>query len=214
MRRDYPLKHINALIFDLGGVITFPQNTDRVRDMIGVFGNGLSMPGFLEIYFRHRLEYDRGAIDAARYWKLVAGEAGRPLASQALERLEALDIASWFNINPASLAFIREMKPKVKRLGLLSNINHEGARHLRTGYDWLGLFDQLVLSCDHLVVKPEKEIFEICLDRLGVEPEACLFLDDSAANIEGCRLLGMHGLQFTGIEDARRRLAGEYSFGA
>jgi putative hydrolase of the HAD superfamily len=203
---------IEALIFDFGGVISLPQNPDRVRDMIEVFGNGLSQADFLKIYGRHRHEYDRGTIPAEEYWKLVAGEVGRPLSAAALERLRELDIASWFNVNPASLEFIREMKKKVKRLGLLSNMNHEGARHLRASYAWLDLFNGLFLSCDYRLIKPHKEIFDICLKSLGVEADASLFLDDSAANIEGCRKLGMHGLQFTGLEEVKRRLAEEYSF--
>jgi FMN phosphatase YigB (HAD superfamily) len=52
------------------------------------------------------------------------------------------------------------------------------------------------------MVKPEPEFYRVCLSRLGVSPEECLFLDDSAVNAEGARAIGIHAVIFHSAHEA------------
>jgi putative hydrolase of the HAD superfamily len=53
--------------------------------------------------------------------------------------------------------------------------------------------------------KPEPEIYELTLERLGgVSAEECVFVDDLDVNCEGARRLGMHPVRF---EDAGQAIA-------
>ena len=56
------------------------------------------------------------------------------------------------------------------------------------------LFDEEIRSGQVGVRKPGPEIYRLAAERLGVEPEACLFVDDIPANVEGARAVGMWGL--------------------
>jgi epoxide hydrolase-like predicted phosphatase len=56
------------------------------------------------------------------------------------------------------------------------------------------LFDAVVISAEVGLHKPQPEIFRLAADRLGVEPERCVFVDDLRENIEGAEAVGMTGI--------------------
>ena len=51
--------------------------------------------------------------------------------------------------------------------------------------------------------KPERQIYEITLERLGLPAEACLFVDDMEVNCEAARELGFTAVQYRDAEQAR-----------
>jgi HAD superfamily hydrolase (TIGR01509 family) len=67
---------------------------------------------------------------------------------------------------------------------------------MRSHFHWLELFDELSFSCELGKNKPEPEIYEICLSRLGLLPNECLFVDDSLENVEGAIKVGIHAIHF------------------
>ncbi len=52
------------------------------------------------------------------------------------------------------------------------------------------LFDGFLISADYELLKPEREIFELFLNKFNLSAEDCLFIDDSPANIEAAKSLG------------------------
>ncbi len=105
--------------------------------------------------------------------------------------------------------FLGGVQGRVERLVLLSNIHADGARYLRQGEGrvWAWRFDELVLSCEHGLLKPEIEIYELALDAAGVLPGEALFVDDNPANVEGARRAGLASFRFAGEEDFAATLA-------
>lgn len=57
------------------------------------------------------------------------------------------------------------------------------------------------ISCEHGYLKPEKEAYVSFFEKLGLKPEECLFIDDSAANIEAAMRCGMQGIVYHGDVD-------------
>ncbi len=55
----------------------------------------------------------------------------------------------------------------------------------------------VVISAEHGVLKPEPEIFEILCMRNQLEPQDCVFIDDSASNVEGATAFGMDAIRFS-----------------
>ena len=58
-------------------------------------------------------------------------------------------------------------------------------------------FQDTVVSAEERVIKPEPRIYQIVLERTGLEPADLLFVDDSAANIAAADALGFHTHHFT-----------------
>jgi FMN phosphatase YigB (HAD superfamily) len=127
-----------------------------------------------------------------------------------------MDVKSWFTINPGTIALIKQLKERDFRLLILSNMNEEGKNYLlgpaRTldGEDWIVLFDEVLLSCDLGLLKPEKEIYRACLDVANAKPEECLFIDDMAANVEAARDCGIKAAVFTSADALESALRNEY----
>jgi len=63
-------------------------------------------------------------------------------------------------------------------------------------FPFLGGFDGIIVSGDERLLKPEPAIYRLLLDRYGLEAETCLFIDDSKANVEGARAVGMQAIHF------------------
>ena len=58
------------------------------------------------------------------------------------------------------------------------------------------LFDGTLISADEGIMKPRKEIYQLCLERFGLKAEECFFIDDVPANIQGARSCGIAGTVF------------------
>lgn len=79
----------------------------------------------------------------------------------------------------------------------ISNFSRELFDRTVPAYPFLGRFTGLVLSGDVGINKPDARIYAILCERHGLEPGRCVFIDDSARNVEAARAFGMDALLFT-----------------
>ena len=66
-------------------------------------------------------------------------------------------------------------------------------------------FDGMIVSADHLLLKPQHELYEVLFGRFGLDPAECFFLDDSPANVDAALMLGMTAAVFDGGMPRLRR---------
>jgi putative hydrolase of the HAD superfamily len=210
------MKPISCLMLDMGGVLTQEHRLDKVDAMVRVLCPGLPREVFLKAYYGERDDYDRGTIDGGEYWRRVAASQGAPWREAALPELMQLDVESWFNMRKGMLAFLEEVRGRVGRLVLLSNINEGCVRYVREGdgREWASLFDELVLSCEHRLLKPQREIYELALDRAGARASETLFVDDNQPNVEGALAAGLSSFRFVDEADFFARMSSEFSLTA
>ena len=71
-------------------------------------------------------------------------------------------------------------------------------------WDIDGLFDELVISAEVGLVKPDARVFQLALGRLDVQPHEAVFIDDMPVNVDAAGRLGMIGIQFV---DTRQTLS-------
>ena len=81
----------------------------------------------------------------------------------------------------------------------------------RSDIPFLSGFDGIVVSGDERLLKPDPAIYRLLLDRYGLEAEDCVFIDDSKANVEGAREVGMHAIHCVEPIDLAAELRG-YGF--
>ena len=72
--------------------------------------------------------------------------------------------------------------------------------------DFLMYMDGGVFSCNEGFIKPDRRIYHILLERFGLVPEECVFLDDSKTNVIAAQTVGMNAIHFEGYEKARQEL--------
>jgi 2-haloacid dehalogenase len=82
----------------------------------------------------------------------------------------------------------------------LSNWSSETFPLVRNKFIFFDLLDDIVISGEVGQIKPEPEIYEIALQRIGRPASECLFIDDSLANIEQARKMGFAVVLFQSPE--------------
>ncbi|MFD7154635.1 HAD family hydrolase [Kribbella sp. NPDC059898] len=154
----------------------------------------------------HALE--RGQIAVPDFERKLASllvrRDGTPVPAEGLiERMFA-----HFEHQPAMAALVRRVNQRGIRTALLSN--SWGNTYPRDTWD--GMFDDVVISGEVGLRKPEPEIFRLAAGRLGLEPAECVFVDDLQLNVDGARAVGMTAILHTEYDETRRAL--EDLFGA
>lgn len=90
---------------------------------------------------------------------------------------------------------VEELKHNGYGIYLLSNasLRQHVYWHKIPGWQF---FDGTVISADEKVMKPHPDYYRIALERFGLKPEECFFIDDAPANIEGALYCGIPGTVF------------------
>ncbi len=125
--------------------------------------------------------------------------------------VDPAEIKAFLDVNPRNeplLDFIAsELKGKYK-LGFLSNAADNWMEELFT-QDHIALFDDVILSFQHGMSKPDVKIFELAAERLGVQTTDCLFIDDVARYCEGARQTGMKTIQYIDVDQTIKQIKEE-----
>ena len=106
----------------------------------------------------------------------------------------------WIDSVGESISGTVEILRQLKRVGFslygLSNWSAETFPYARAKYDFFDLFDGMVISGEVGHVKPEPEIFQILLGKIGRPAQECLLIDDSLANIHQAEMMGFAVVHF------------------
>jgi putative hydrolase of the HAD superfamily len=86
-----------------------------------------------------------------------------------------------------------------------SALNSDNAK-LAEYMDIMDLFDVIIESSKEGVRKPDPAIYRIALSRLGVDAEACVFLDDLGINLKPARAMGMQTIKVLNEDQALTEL--------
>lgn len=106
----------------------------------------------------------------------------------------------WIDSVGGAIAGTVDILKRLKQAGYpvygLSNWSAETFPHMRERHDFFDVFDDMVISGEVGHVKPEPQIFQILLDKIGKPAEECIFIDDSLANIQQAQKLGFATILF------------------
>jgi putative hydrolase of the HAD superfamily len=193
-----------AVVWDYGNVLSLPQATDAIAEMAQLCR--LKLSDFEQLYWLRRLEYDRGDFQGLHYWREIGQRAGVEFDEQTCRQLIDLDNRSWAHANEQTVAFAGQLHESGIKTAILSNMPWDFRQYLSVGCRWLPPFDHHTYSCEIHSVKPEAEIYEHCLQGLGVPPEQVVFVDDREPNIDGARRLGITAVHFSSTTQALSEL--------
>ncbi len=102
---------------------------------------------------------------------------------------------------PALMEFIRGLRSRV-RVGMITNAWPGIRRYLVDEFKIADAFDPLIVSAETGIAKPDPRIYQLALERLGVEPAEAVFVDDFEDNAAGARWVGMQAVHFTSTPQA------------
>ena len=105
-----------------------------------------------------------------------------------------------------TVELLRMLKNNGISLYGLSNWSAETFATVRHEFEFFNLFDEIIISGDVKLIKPEPEIYELCLQKIGRPASQCLFIDDSEANIVTARKMGFDTVHFNSPEHFKNEL--------
>ncbi|MBS3807986.1 MAG: HAD family phosphatase [Bacteroidales bacterium] len=195
------IDHTDNIIFDLGGVILNIDPLQTVSEMQKL-GLGDFDAVYAHLMHTHILDkLEKGLLTQREFLDEIKG--GRPLSDEQI-------LKAW---NALLLDFPQERIRLLERLKggnryrtfLLSNTNaihyQIYTRMLQDHYGIEGLealFDKAYFSHELHMRKPDTEIYEHVIRESGLDPERTLFIDDSKANVEAARAVGIHAYHLDG----------------
>jgi putative hydrolase of the HAD superfamily len=198
---------VTTVISDFGGVLTTPliQSFVAFQDQTGIAMDtlGVAMQRMAERDGSHPLfELEKGRLTEAAFLERIADELEPELGHRPeMHRFSEIYFDA-LEPNQPMIELMRELKGRGLRMALLTNNVREWEPLWRTMVPIDDLFEVVVDSAFVGCRKPEPEIYEIILERLGVAAGGCLFIDDVEGNCEAARELGMAAVHFQANEQA------------
>jgi HAD superfamily hydrolase (TIGR01509 family) len=113
---------------------------------------------------------------------------------------------SYVKVDLDMVALIRRLRGRT-RLGLLTNAMAPFVRGIIDAHDLEPLFDEIIVSAECRMAKPDPAIFRAMLAKLDVAAADAVMVDDNADNIAAAAALGMQTVLFTSYADLERALA-------
>lgn len=104
-------------------------------------------------------------------------------------------IGGVFGVDERVLGLAEQLKSQGYKIGILSNIGGMGEELMRKKR--LGMFDVVLTSGDIGVSKPDKRAFDMLAEKLGVELDEMVFIDDAHSYIEPMQSYGIRGILYT-----------------
>ncbi|MGJ8603471.1 MAG: HAD family hydrolase [Marivita sp.] len=195
---------IRAVVFDIGNVL-IAWHPERFYDRAIGEDRRRALFAAVDLHKMH------DAVDRGGDLATVVQDCARSHPEWAAEILLWRD--NWLDlVGPVidgSVAVLRALKATGVPVFALSNFGRGTFQMALPLYPVLAEFDRTYLSGDMGVNKPEAEIYRRVEEDCGLAPEALLFTDDRAENIDAATARGWQTHLFCGPEGFRTRLQQE-----
>ncbi|HSV02679.1 MAG TPA: HAD-IA family hydrolase [Phenylobacterium sp.] len=204
---------VEAVIWDFGGVFTSSpfEAFNRLEAELGAPKDHIRRVNATNHHDNAWALFERNEIDAARFDELFLEEStalGFPIRGRdVLPRLSG-------ELRPRMVAALKTCKRRFKVGCITNNVVSEhspGQASAQRAAGAMGqvmpLFDAIVESSKAGVRKPDPRIYVMMCELLGVEPQACVYLDDLGINCKPAHQLGMTAIKVVDVDQTLAELA-------
>jgi len=203
---------IKAILWDFGGVITsspfeafnrFEAEHAVPKDFIrGINATNPTTNAWAQ--------FESAQVSIDEFDSLFEAESNA--GGYAIKGIDVLALLAG-DVRPEVLNALKICKANFKIGCITNNVKSDKGTAIPQSTDKLtqtieimGLFDEVIESSVEGVRKPDPEIYQIALDRMGVEADACVFLDDLGINLKPARSMGMKTIKVLNGPQALKEL--------
>lgn len=193
---------IENIIFDFGGVLVDWNPRHLYRNY---FANEADMEHFLQTVCNDEwnIEQDRGR-------SLADGTRILQKKFPEYHDLIALYYGQWETMLkceiPETVALMYELKERYGVYGL-TNWSGETITIAYARYAFFKDLDGIVVSSEEKLIKPDKRLYQILLNRYALKAESCVFIDDNLRNVKAAEELGMAAIHFINPQQLKADLS-------
>ena len=185
---------IKNIVFDLGGVLI---GWDPKIPFIKAFGGDVSQAeNFIANIcdYKWNLELDKG---------LPFDEGIKQKQKQFPEFAEIIPLykSEWVSMLTGTIHGTVKILENLKknehyRLYAITNFSAETFPIAKKKYPFLNHFEDIVVSGEVNMIKPDRDIFYYAFNRFQITPTESVFIDDNADNIRTAQELGLNAIHF------------------
>ena len=196
------MEKIESVIFDWGGVLIDDPRPGLLRYCSEAFG--VPLEDYTPVHDLFLDEFHKGMISEERFWQQITGKLGKSMPSARSQWYEAFRSA--YVPKQEMFRLASSLHDKGYKTALLSNTELPAVDFFyERDYD---MFDVHVFSCVEGIMKPERRIYEITLERLDSKPGQAVFIDDRQDYIQGAKEVGLNAVLFQSIDQVKGELVG------
>ena len=189
------------VIFDLGGVAVEFDSDRLIHQVSQLIGRSFEDVHAAVYHEELLLPFELGRIEPQEYYEGLKKKLSLPWTYDQFVR-------AWNNIfseNHDVTQLIQRLR-KGHKLTALTNTNALHIAHIKATILSLSLFDDWVASCDVCLRKPDPAIYQLAVQRVGVRPEAAVYVDDRPELVEAGRGTGLMAIRFENTQQLERDL--------
>jgi putative hydrolase of the HAD superfamily len=202
---DWKIVKAELLLFDFGGVLVEFAGPKEL-------GAHLRWPSTPDIILKrwtecpHTDEFERGKLSPAQWAERFIRDWDVNLTPEDF----LTKFTTWSRrVLPGAKELLEQLRERY-RLAALSNSNELHWERNTNELRIIELFEFAISSHEVGLCKPDPQIFQLAIDRAKVSsPDAIVFFDDLAANVEAAHSAGLRAYQVRGVEELRDRLIRE-----
>ena len=176
------------IIFDVMGVI-FTVGDDT-NDLLVPYVQKIDASNSREKVNEVYMEASLGRISSCTFWKQL-----NCATDDTYKEVEQKYLDECLSIDQEFVETATRLKGKYN-LAILSNDVSEWGAYLREKYNINELVEFSIISGDVGYRKPSEDIYKLALERIDVDPEDCVFIDDRDKNLKPALQLGMKAVRF------------------
>ncbi|MEI8063119.1 MAG: HAD family phosphatase [Verrucomicrobiota bacterium] len=194
---------VETVIFDLGNVLLpFDWGIARKRMCKCTSCSRRELEDyFVTTPFLTQLEV--GQLTAQQFFEIVARDLRFTGTQVEFDEI----FSNIFTLDDAMLRLSQMLKGSYRRF-ILSNTIPQHIEFVFARYPLLKDFDGHILSYAVGLMKPDRRIYELMVQRFGIVAERAVFIDDLPANVAAARAAGLHAIQHKSFRKTRRELTG------
>lgn len=195
------MEKIEAIIFDLGNVLLpFDWGIARKRMCERAGCSRRELEDYV-ITTPFLTQLELGQLSAIQFFDIVARDLRFPGSREEFDEI-------WSDIFKPEEAMIRlsqSLKGHYRRF-VLSNTIPQHIDFVFARHPVFRDFDGHVFSYEAGLMKPDRRIYELTLQKFGIVAERAVFIDDLPANVEAARAIGLHAIQHKDFTKTRGEL--------
>lgn len=149
-------------------------------------------------------EFDRGAMEEEEIISLFI--RNDPAIEKEI-RLLCEDIHDMLKQRDYAIPWIEKLKRNGYRVLYLSNFSKKAEQECAHALEFLPYTDGGIMSYQVKLIKPQPEIYDALIQKYGLIPEECVFLDDREDNCMAAEEKGIHAIVFKTKGEAEKELA-------
>ena len=189
---------IKNIIFDIGGVM-FDDSTQNISDILNRDASELCK----KVYGKSFIDCLLGNQEVSNYIESFKNDSDYEIIKYILGK-DNLHIS--YPLMKDNFDYISKLKDKEYSLYILSNISRESYEYVKNTIDIDKVFKGGIYSYQEKLIKPDRQIYELIVNKYNLNKDETMFFDDKQKNVDAACEFGIKGVLFKTIEDIENNL--------